>query len=96
MNSSSENNTIRALRDCVKLFANVLLILKILDNLKMNSSLWTMDCHCRPFCPGFMFKWLSEEKLSDTDPRTASLVCAGLQTNHRVVSIGYRQYWNSS
>jgi hypothetical protein len=56
----------------------------------------SMDCHCRPFCPGFMFKWLSEEKLSDIDPRSTSLVCAGLQTNLRVVSIGYRQYWNNS
>jgi len=54
--------------------------------LSSNLSLWTVIVP--PFFSEFMDKCLTEEELSDTDSRTTSLVCAGLQTILlRVVSI---------
>ena len=104
MNSSSENNNIRALRDCVKLFSNILAIdaksdtpntekltglkkkcISAVEMLSTNPSLWTVIV--AHFVPGFMEHWLTSDRIDDYNPENQALVCAGLQTILRVISL---------
>jgi hypothetical protein len=104
MTASSENNSVQALRDCVKLLSNVLAIedrhnasssemltglkkrcIMAIELLSINSSLWAAIVTY--FVPNFSQHWIVENSLCDIDQETRTLLCAGLETINRVISL---------